>query len=182
MRMTNRLSKWSRYSSRVVCLLAACGLMYACKDEFILDDEKPSWLNSSIYESLEQKGNFRTYLKLLADKDVNPEGVRPLTDVLSRTGSKTVFVANDSAWDAFFAANAHLPEANPWHYATSYENLSQAQKKLLIHTSMLNNAIVMENLASSQSDGTSSPTRGEYMRRYTDVEATDSITFLESEL
>ena len=180
MRMTNRLSKWSRHSSRVVCLLAACGLMYACKDEFILDDEKPSWLNSSIYESLEQKGNFRTYLKLLADKDVNPEGVRSLTDVLSRTGSKTVFVANDSAWDAFFAANAKLPEANPWHYATSYENLSQAQKKLLIHTSMLNNAIVMENLASSQSDGTNSPTRGEYMRRYTDIEATDSITFLPS--
>ena len=180
MRMTNRLSKWSRHSSRVVCLLTLCGLMYACKDEFILDDEKPSWLNSSIYESLEQKGNFRTYLKLLADKDVNPEGMRPLTDVLSRTGSKTVFVANDSAWDAFFAANANLPESNPWHYATSYENLSQAQKKLLIHTSMLNNAIVMENLASSQSDGTNSPTRGEYMRRYTDVEATDSITYVAS--
>ncbi|MBP5392280.1 MAG: hypothetical protein J6Y59_00505, partial [Bacteroidaceae bacterium] len=179
--MTNRLSKWSRHSSRVVCLLTLCGLMYACKDEFILDDEKPSWLNSSIYESLEQKGNFRTYLKLLADKDVNPEGMRPLTDVLSRTGSKTVFVANDSAWDAFFAANANLPESNPWHYATSYENLSQAQKKLLIHTSMLNNAIVMENLASSQSDGTNSPTRGEYMRRYTDVEATDSITYVSSE-
>ena len=180
MRMTNRLSKWSRHSSRVVCLLTLCGLMYACQDEFILDDEKPSWLNSSIYESLEQKGNFRTYLKLLADKDVNPEGMRPLTDVLSRTGSKTVFVANDSAWDAFFAANANLPESNPWHYATSYENLSQAQKKLLIHTSMLNNAIVMENLASSQSDGTNSPTRGEYMRRYTDVEATDSITYVAS--
>ena len=101
MRMTNRLSKWSRHSSRVACLLAAVGLMHACKDEFILDDEKPSWLNSSIYESLEQKGNFRTYLRLLADKDVNPEGLRPLTDVLNRTGSKTVFVANDSAWDAF---------------------------------------------------------------------------------
>ena len=180
MRMTNRLSKWCRYSSRVVYLLAACGLMYACKDDFILDDEKPSWLNSSIYESLEQKGNFRTYLRLLADKDVNPEGLRPLTDVLSRTGSKTVFVANDSAWDAFFAANAKLPERNPWHYATSYENLSQAQKKLLIHTSMLNNAIVMENLASSQSSGTSSPVRGEYMRRYTDIESTDSITYVAS--
>ena len=154
--------------------------MYACKDEFILDDEKPSWLNSSIYESLEQKGNFRTYLKLLADKDVNPENMRPLTDVLSRTGSKTVFVANDSAWDAFFAANALLPESNPWHYATSYDKLSQAQKKLLIHTSMLNNAIVMENLASSESSDNNSPIRGEYMRRYTDVEATDSITFLAS--
>ena len=179
--MTNRLSKWSRHASRVVCLLAACGLMYACKDEFILDDEKPSWLNSSIYESLEQKGNFRTYLKLLDDKDVNLEGMRGLVDVLKQTGSKTVFVANDSAWDAFFAANAKLPESNPWHYATSYENLSQAQKKLLIHTSMLNNAIVMENLASSQSSGTDSPVRGEYMRRYTDVETTDSITYVPSE-
>ena len=176
--MTNRLSKWSRHSSRVVCLLTLCGLMYACKDEFILDDEKPSWLSSSVYESLEQKGNFRTYLRLLADKEVNPEGVRPLTDVLSQTGSKTVFVANDEAWDAFFAANALLPESNPWHYATSYEKLSTAQKKLLIHTSMLNNAIVMENLASSESNGTSSPTRGEYMRRYTDVETTDSITYV----
>ena len=178
--MTNRLSKWSRHSSRVVCLLAACGLMYACNDEFILDDEKPSWLNSSIYERLEQEGNYRTYLRLLADKDVNREGERPLTDVLGRTGSKTVFVANDSAWDAFFEANAKLPESNPWHYATSYESLSPAQKKLLIHTSMLNNAIVMENLASSQTDGTTPPTRGEYMRRYTDVLVTDSITFLPS--
>ena len=181
MRMTNRLSKWSRHSSRVVCLLAACGLMYACKDEFILDDEKPSWLNSSIYERLELEGNYRTYLRLLADKDVNREGERPLTDVLNRTGSKTVFVANDSAWDAFFAANAKLPEGNPWHYATSYENLSQSHKKLLVHTSMLNNAIVMENLASSESQDNNSPIRGEYMRRYTDVLVTDSITHYSSQ-
>ena len=55
MRMTNRLSKWSRRSSQVVCLLAACGLMYACKDEFTLDDEKPSWLNSSIYAVISKR-------------------------------------------------------------------------------------------------------------------------------
>ena len=81
MRMTNRLSKWSRHSSRLVCLLAACGLMYACKDEFTLDDEKPSWLNSSIYESLQERGNFKTYLRLLSDKDVNPANARPLSEV-----------------------------------------------------------------------------------------------------
>ena len=180
--MRNRFSKWSRHSSKMVCLLAACGLMYACKDEYLLDDEKPSWLNSSIYESLETKGNFKTYLRLLADKDVNPTNARPLTEVLSRTGSKTVFVANDEAWDKFFKANAALPESNPWHNATSYENLSTAQKKLLIHTSMLNNAIVMENLASSESVNGSSPVRGEYMRRYTDVETTDSITYMTPEM
>ena len=179
--MTNRLSKWSRQSSRMVCLMAACGLVYACKDSFTLDDEKPSFLNTSIYESLEKSGNFKTYLRLLADKDVNPKNARPLTEELSRTGSKTVFVADDAAWEAFFKKNETLPESNPWHYATSYEKLSEAQKKLLIHTSMLNNAIVMENLASSEADGDNSPTRGEYLRRFTDVSKTDTITYIASE-
>ena len=186
MRMRKRFSKWSRQSTRMACLLAACGLLYACKDEFKLDDEKPTWLNSSIYESL-QEGitrsddgkhlTFNTYLRLLADKDVNPENVRPLTDVLNRTGSKTVFVADDEAWDQFFKQNALLPETDPWHTATSYENLSVSQKKLLIHTSMLNNAIVMENLASSEASNNTTPVRGEYMRRFTDVELTDSVAF-----
>jgi len=181
MRMTNRLSKWSRQSSRMMCLMAACGLMYACSDDFVLDDTKPDWLNESIYESLEKSGNFTTYLKLLADEDVNPANARPLTEELSKTGSKTVFVADDAAWEAFFKKNATLPESNPWHYATSYENLSVAQKKLLIHTSMLNNAIVMENLASSEASGDNSPARGEYMRRFTDVSKTDSITYIKPE-
>ena len=180
MRMTNRLSKWSRQSFRMICLLAACGFIHACKDEFLFDDKKPDWLNTSIYESLEKSGNFTMYLRLLADKDVNPANARPLTEELSKTGSKTVFVANDAAWKAFFEKNAKLPESNPWHYATSYENLSVAQKKLLIHTSMLNNAIVMENLASSEASGDNPPTRGEYMRRFTDVAATDTITYIKS--
>ena len=181
--MTNRLSKWSRQSSRMICLMAACGLMYACTDEYLLDDEKPTWLNTSIYESLEKSGNFTTYLRLLADEDVNPknEASRDLTDELKKTGSKTVFVADDDAWNAFFKKNATLPKSNPWHYATSYEKLSVAQKKLLIHTSMLNNAIVMENLASSEASGDNSPTRGEYMRRFTDVSKTDTITYVASE-
>ena len=75
--MTNRLSKWSRRASQLVCLLAACGLMYACKDEFTLDDEKPSWLNSSIYESLQQRGNFQTYLRLLRTRTSIPQMLVP---------------------------------------------------------------------------------------------------------
>lgn len=50
---------------------------------------------------------------------------------------------------------------------------SPPAKKLLLHTSMLNNAIVMENLASSTG---SNPERGKYLRRYTDVEAVDTVT------
>lgn len=174
--MKNRLSKFSKPASRLLCLLAACGLTYSCTDDYKLDDEKPSWLSSSIYKGLQDRGVFTTYLRLLSDKDVNPENVRPLSEVLNQTGSKTVFVANDEAFDNFFKHNATLPESDPWHTATSYDKLSRAQKLLLIHTSMLNNAIVMENLASSSGDN---PVRGQYLRRYTDVELTDSVTFLQ---
>lgn len=175
--MRNRLSKMGKSASWMFVLLATCGVTSSCKDEYRLDDEKPSFLNSNIYQSLESKGNYKYYIRLLGDADVNPANARPLTEVLSRTGSKTVFVADDEAWEAFFKKNAMLPESNPWHTATSYENLSVSQKKLLIHTSMLNNAIVMENLASNMENG--SMTRGEFMRRYTDVETTDSITYLD---
>lgn len=188
--MRNRFSTFGKHAPRALCLLAICGLTWACKDDYTLDDEKPSWLNSSIYQSLqngmketdangqEVTHTFQTYLRLLADPEVNPANARPLTEVLNRTGSKTVFAADDEAWNAFFRRNGQLPETNPWHNATSYEGLSAAQKKLLIHTSMLNNAIVMENLASSDGSGQTPPTRGEYMRRFTDVMLTDSITFI----
>ena len=188
--MKNRFSTTAKHMARALCVFAVCGLSWSCTDDYKWDDEKPTWLNSSIYESLQtgmkdDQGNvthtFSNYLRLLEDRDVNPEGVRNLKDVLSKTGSKTVFVADDNAWEAFYQRNATLPETNPWHNATSYNRLSPAQKKLLIHASMLNNAIVMENLASSDGQGDAAPARGQYMRRYTDVDLVDSITFLPAE-
>jgi len=188
--MKNLLSTCSKYTARALVLVAVCGLSGSCTDDFILDDEKPSWLNSSIYDGLKNDGRFTYYIRLLEDPDINPIDSatgdykqRPLSEILSRTGSKTVFVANDEAWEKFFRHNATLAKNNPWHNATSYANLSQAQKKLLIHGSMLNNAIVMENLASSDGgkdpDGNqTSPQRGVYMRRYTDVVNTDTVTYL----
>ncbi len=177
--MKNRFSKACRGKAWMLILLFVSGVASSCKDEYTLDDEKPSWLDVSIYESLSKDGNYTNYLQLLADPDVNnsedADNNRGLVDVLSKTGSKTVFVANDSAWESFYAANALLPESDPWHYATSYDKLSVSQKKLLIHTSMLNNAIVMENLASSSGDD---PERGQYLRRFTDVETTDTITYV----
>ncbi|MCQ2222299.1 MAG: fasciclin domain-containing protein [Bacteroidaceae bacterium] len=175
--MKNRLSTLGKSASCMLLLLAACGVTSSCKDDYRLDDEKPGFLNSSILENL-QKQNYTYYLRLLNDADANPlNEPNALATTLALTGSKTLFVADDAAWEAFFKKNAELPESNPWHTATSYENLSTAQKKLLIHTSMLNNAIVMENLASNLVDG--SMARGEFMRRYTDVETTDSITYLD---
>ena len=185
--MKNRFSAFGKHFNMMLCLLTVCGLTWSCKDEYFIDDEKPSWLNTSVYQYLQDHGHYTNYLKLLSDKAVNPTDslgnytVRPLTEVLNRTGSKTVFVATDEAWDAFYKKNATLPESNPWHNATSYANLSTAQKKLLIHCSMLNNAIVMENLASSDGVGTTPPTRGEYMRRFTDVMLTDTVSYVSAE-
>ena len=182
--MKNRLSKMSRKASFMLLLLAVSGISTSCKDEYILDDEKPDWLSTNILQGLEGDGQFQYYVRLLKDPDVNPpkDSVtgdyksRPLWDVLQQTGSKTLFVAKDEAWEKFFQDNAKRAVTDPWHNATSFENLSVNQKKLLIHTSMLNNAIVMENLSASSSDIAS---RGDFMRRYTDVSVTDSITYLD---
>lgn len=186
--MRNRFSALGRHYIMMLCVLTACGFTWSCKDEYVIDDEKPSWLNTSVYKYLQDHGHYTNYLQLLDDPVLNPKDsatgeylTRPFSEVLNRTGSKTVFVATDEAWDAFYKRNATLPANNPWHNATSYSNLSIAQKKLLLHTSMLNNAIVMENLASSDGSGSTPPSRGMYMRRYTDVMLTDSIMFLPAE-
>ena len=167
----------------MLLLLAVSGVSTSCKDEYTLDDEKPSWLSTSIYDGLAADGHYTNYIRLLNDPDVNPPKdstdeytARPFKEVLQQTGSKTVFVADDDAWKAFFEKNAQRPVTDPWHTATSYENLSRNQKKLLMHTSMLNNAIVMENLSSSD---VSISTRGDFLRRYTDVATTDSVTYLD---
>lgn len=175
MRMRNRLSKCSKHVAFAACMLALGGSFSACQDEYTFDDAKPVWLNSSIYETLESNGSYTNYLRLIGDPDVNTgEGDESsLVQILSKTGSKTVFAANDQAWQNFFEANKNLPKANPWHYAQSYEQLSKNQKKLLLHTSMLNNAITMESLSSNSGE---TPTPGMYLRRYTDVEVVDTIT------
>ena len=134
MRITKRLLKWNRHVTRLACLLAVCSLFYACKDEYILDEEMPERLGTNLYDNLLQRGNFTNYLRLLSDPDINVKGATSMQEVLQRTGSKTLFVANDEAWNEFFRKNAGLPESNPWHNATSYANLSAAQKKLLLHS------------------------------------------------
>lgn len=167
--MKDRLSKISKRATHALCLLAACGLTYSCADEYKLDDETPTWLGSSIYDYLEEKGNYTNVLRLIDDLG--------LKDVLSTTGSRTLFVANDSAFQRFYDQNAAAAAVNPnvpWGNATSYDKLSESQKKLLLHSATLNNAYLMEML--SRSEGTVQ--KGANMRKITSVELTDSIPVL----
>lgn len=149
-------------------LIAACGLLMGasvlqgCKDDFVLTGQ-PEWLGNSIYERLEEDGNYTTMLKLIDDLGQH--------EVLSHTGSKTLFVANDSAFKEWFTKN-------PWG-VNRYEQLSMSQKKLLLNNSMINNAYLIELLSNGRPQGDdASPEEGRTMRRETATSIYDSVQIL----
>ncbi len=158
--MRNRFSRMGKPLLGAMCLLSTCGLTYSCSDDYDLDETMPSFLGGSIYDELKAR-NFNTTVRLIDDLNY--------TDVLSRTGSKTLFVAPDSAYDSFFATTTWTDgTGNP---VRSYEQLSAAQKRQLLYGSMLNNADVLEMLPYSSGGGTLT------MRRTTAASAVDSVTY-----
>ncbi len=127
-------------------------------------DHKPASLGGSIYEELKNPnqdhltGTFNTYLRLVDDLNYS--------STLSRTGSKTVFPANDEAFKRFF-------QSNKWG-VTSYEELSNSQKKLLLYSSMIDNALLV-GMLSNVSGGTDGITAGLGLKHPTSVSVIDSI-------
>lgn len=150
--------------------LVLTGLITGCveKNEPVDADKKPSWLGASIYQELKNPeyltGTFSTYLRLVDDLGY--------ADILNRTGSKTVFPANDEAFNRFF-------QSNDWG-VRSYSDLSEAQKKMLLYSSMLDNALLVSMLSNvsntSGSDGT--VTKGMAVKHQTQLSATDSIQYI----
>ena len=142
-------------------VIACCGLllgawlMQSCEDDTLLTGQ-PSWLGNSIYEQLQDDGHYTTLLKLVDDLGQK--------EVLSHTGSKTLFAANDEAFDRWF-------KSNNWG-VSNYNQLSTAQKKMLLNNSMINNAYLVELL--SNVSGTP-PMEGMCMRRETASSIYDSV-------
>lgn len=148
-------------------LLLAVGGLWSCQDELLTG--QPDWLGSSIYEELEKRGNFSTTLALINDEDVSPKDVNGETAnarTLRLTGSKTLFVANDDAYKAFF-------KSNPWG-VRRYEDLTVAQKKLLFNSSVVNQAYLIELMSNIASE-TAEPEAGACMRRSTNSGIYDSV-------
>jgi uncharacterized surface protein with fasciclin (FAS1) repeats len=165
--MNYRFSELARKIAMSLCLAAVVGGFTACHDDYDLDDpgNYPSWLGQSIYDELKSPnadhltGTFTNYLRLIDDLGY--------TETLQRTGSKTVFPANDEAFARFFASN-------DWG-VSKYEDLSDAQKKLLLYNSMLDNAILVEMLSNVPDDNTS-VTSGVAMKHQTGVNIIDTIS------
>ena len=137
-------------------LLSMSGLAYSCSDDYDLDDKKPNFLGGSIYDELKSLGNFKTTIRLIDDLNY--------TDVMSKTGSKTLFVANDEAYDAFF-------KNNPWG-VKSYEGLTMAQKRILFNGAQLNNAYVVEMMSNCENGE-----KNLCLRQVSSAAATDSVPF-----
>ena len=152
--------------------LVFTGLMTSCVDKYeeVDAESKPSWLGSSIYAELKNpennaklSGTFNNYLRLVDDLGY--------AETLNRTGSKTVFPANDEAFDRFF-------KSNDWG-VTSYEQLSQAQKKLLLYSSMLDNALLLGMLP-NVSNGTNEPMKGYAVKHATNMSVIDTVQHISS--
>ncbi|MCM1108695.1 MAG: fasciclin domain-containing protein [Clostridium sp.] len=170
--MRNRFSQLSKRSIRALCVLAACGLTYSCSDDYFWDDETPAWLGSSVYNTLQERGNFTNIVKLI---DQNED----LKKTLQKTGSRTLFVANDAAFDTFYKENALRPESDPWHTATSFENLTAAQRRVILNSSMINNPYQLEMLPGAPTSG--EVVKGQTMRRLTASDVMDSVPYFTPE-
>ena len=159
----NCLSKFS-CALIALCALVTGGLFQSCTDvldDYKYDDKEPSWLGSSIYAVLNDESGdrtYRNYVRIIEDLD--------LKDVLARTGSKTLFIADDAAFEKFFANNDWGVEC--------YEDLTVAQKKVILYNSMLDNAYLLDMLSSRQGDP---PVEGSCLRRATSAPSLDTVPF-----
>ena len=150
---SNKLRKHLLIGS-AVC--AATLGFFGCTPDYNLDEDQPSGLNT-IYGYMEDQGNYKNFLQLIDDLGEKA--------TLSKTGSKTLFIADDDAFAKFYANNK-------WG-VKSYDQLSLAQKKLILRSSMIDNPATISLLSSVQG-----PIEGECMRRTASLQTYDSVLVL----
>lgn len=145
-------TKW-RVALASVMLSACLGGFTSCT-QYDLDENDPEGWGASIYSYLEDQGNYSNTLNLIKDLG--------LKEVLAKTGSKTLFVADDDAYARFYAKNE-------WG-AKSYADLTTSQKKMLLLGSMLNNVYQVHDLASVEG-----PIEGQSIRRISSMSVFDTV-------
>lgn len=142
-------------------MLATCSMLLACGfsscTKYELDESVPEGWGESIYSYLNDQGNYTNTIRLIDDLG--------LAEVLAKTGSKTVFAANDEAFQRFYASNE-------WG-VKRYEDLSESQKSLLLKGSVINNSYQIDDLSSVEG-----PIEGQCMRRLTSQDAGDTLALV----
>lgn len=155
--MINKIAK----AKLALLALLAVGALQSC-DKDILTGQ-PEWLGNSIYERLEEGidgKSFNYTIRLINDLDQ--------AEVLSQTGSKTLFVASDEEYDKWFSSNT-------WG-VRSYDELTLSQKKQLFNGTMINNAYLIELMSNTEATTVNGdPEKGMCMRRETAASIYDNV-------
>lgn len=142
-------------------ILASCSLLLACGisscSKYDLDETDPEGWGASIYSYLAEQGNYTNMVRMIDDVG--------LAEVLAKTGSKTVFAADDEAFERFYAKNE-------WG-VKRYEDLSISQKSLLLKGSIINNSYQINDLSSVKG-----PIEGQCMRRTTSQDPGDTLALV----
>ena len=141
----------------IAAIVLLPGLFISCKDEYIYDNQTPPNLGESIYDYLKDDGHFTYFVRLIDDLEYS--------EVLSKTGSKTLFPADDESFERFL-------QTNKWG-ATRYEDLTLSQKKAIMNTSMINMAYLADML--SNVAGTDGANKGMALRRNGSGSFLDSV-------
>lgn len=154
-------SGWRR--ATVAVALSACLMNFTACTKYDLDENDPEGWGASIYSYLAEDGHYTNTVRLIDDLG--------LREVLAKTGSKTMFVADDDAYARFYANNK-------WG-VSSYDGLSLSQKKMLLLGAMVNNSYQVADLSSVE--GATEPITGQCMRRMTSQTIFDSVAVVKTQ-
>ena len=140
-----------------IALLVGGFVLSSCQ-KYDLDEKAPEGWGNSIYSWLDEQGNFTNTVRMINDLSYQ--------EVLG----KTVFVADDAAYERFFNNNS-------WG-VKRYENLSLAQKKMLLFGNMIDNSIQLNSLSTIQGKPLK---EGQAMRRFSALSEYDTIPVLKTQ-
>ena len=150
----------------VTYMVMAAMTLASCSDDYAYDDSEPTWLGANIYDYLVSKGNYTSYLEL-----IDQLGYK---ETLQRTGTKTLFPANDEAFAAYFKSintGKQGPEA--------VKSMTPSGRRYLFNSSMLNMSYLDNMLANvSTSDDTSDDGEGTALVRETSASVLDTVSYV----
>ena len=155
------MCKRRRHGFMLGAVLVA-GLAVTACNGYDLDEKEPDTLggSQSIYGYLSGQSGYTNMVRLIDDLNYR--------EVLDKTGSKTLFAADDEAFGRFF-------QRNEWG-VRSYGGLSVAQKKMLLNGAMINNSYQVQTLSSVEG-----PLEGQCMRRTSAQEVYDTVPVLRAQ-
>lgn len=163
----HRLTKFGVSSFLAMSMLFIGGSLQSCQDwldVYPYDDGDPEWLGASVYDFLKEGTANHTYANYVAIIDSLGE-----KESLAHTGSKTLFVADDAAFERFFNGGNNI-----WG-VSSVGEMSKAQMKTILYGSMLDNAMLLDMLSST---GVLEYQEGSCLRRWSSSKVIDTIPMI----